>query len=77
MGRCWTCHLDHLRARGQGDRADRLVRLKELQDDGRLDWHRLVLDFAASYAVAAVEPEVEDARPVVDASLEGTARWRV
>lgn len=48
-GRCWPCHLAHLRAKGEGARADRLERLKELQDSGRLSWERLAVGLLAAY----------------------------
>lgn len=48
-GRCWPCHLAHLRANGDPGRAERLERLKELQDAGRLSWDRLVVSLIAAY----------------------------
>lgn len=49
-GRCWGCHLTHLRGTGQGARADRLVELKRQQDEGRLDLKWLVDAMARMYA---------------------------
>jgi hypothetical protein len=37
LGRCWDCHLAHLRANGDPDRADRLEEAKRLHDEGRFD----------------------------------------
>lgn len=47
--RCWPCHLAHLRARGDPERAERLERLKEQRDAGRLSWERLVVGLLAAY----------------------------
>ena len=48
-GRCWDCHLDELRRIGQGDRADRLVELRRLREEGLLRMDRLADSIAAAY----------------------------
>lgn len=48
-GRCFGCHLQDLRDNGQRARADRLARLRELQEEGQLTWSRLWTSLAASW----------------------------
>lgn len=59
-GRCWDCHLAHLRDTGQGARADRLIEHKRQQDEGRVDFKRLVDGLAEMYAEQLVTEADED-----------------
>lgn len=49
-GRCWDCHLAHLRSTGKRAQADQLIERKRQLSEGRFDLKRLVDEMAAMYA---------------------------
>lgn len=60
-GRCWDCHLAHLRENGAGERADRLVMIRRQHDEGRFDYAALLRGLAGRLMdelPSGAEPEV-------------------
>lgn len=73
LGRCWDCHLAHLRASGQGDRADRLIVLKRQKDEGTVDFSGLVDGLVAAYEARRKDTE-KRAKPPGPGKATGAER---